>query len=347
MLLFIFILISLICFGCKYVSKEDIEPTVKAPKIYKHDDELLASGKAIDSDSCYVIGSGLVSTPYIIPSIYAVEVHYELPSETLGKRDTGYFVFQTETKVLYFDVYSIETGKKIKTINVKGILQEKCPELQVPGISFNEYVYQGKPCMTFALEKYPDSFEDGLEDTLQDAYLSLDSDELFIVERPEQSKQLPMLMPMLIQETNIFNDSNYNLFEINGIEGVSVLPTWWKGCCMVSMPITSLPAANKRLYTLFPNLKEELEVVKQRGWNSEKEVPYIRICLTDHPTSEDIISLLIPDGQEISFAGMKISKKSSIDEEEHDIHSFEEYQQFMEPYELIDESELHPIFKNE
>ena len=343
-LLFVFTMVSLIGFGCKYEKKEDIEPTVKEPRIYKYDDELLASGKAIEGDNCYVIGGkpqGI--TPGIIPSIYAVETHYQLQFETLGKRDDGYFIFRTETEELYFDVYSIESGKKLKTNDVKTILQEECPELQVAATYFHEDVYQGKPCMRFAIGKHPDSFEDGLEDIHQEAYLNVDSEELFIVERSEQR----MRLSILIQETEIFNDSNYSLFGINGIEDVKVLLTAWEGCCMISMPITSLSEENKLLYTLFPNLKEELEEIKQRGWNSEKEVPYICICLTDYPTSEDIISLFLPDVQEISFAGMKISKKSSVDGEEHDIHSFEEYQQFMEPYELIDESELHPIFKNE
>jgi len=336
-------MVSLIGFGCKYEKKEDIEPTVKEPRIYKHDDELLASGKTIGGDNCYVIGSkSLSTTPRIIPSIYAVGIHYQIQFETLGKRDDGYFIFRTETSELHFDVYSIESGEKIKTIDVKTILQEECPELQVAALYFGEDVYQGKPCMKFAIGKHPDSFEDGLEDIHQDAYLDVDTEELFIVERSDQSMQLSMR-----QETAIFQDFNHNLFKLNGIEGMSVGPTYWEDCCMVSMPITSLPKENKRLYMLFPNLKEELEAIKQRGWSNEDEVPYILICLTDYPTSEDIISRFLTDGQEISFEGMKISKYSSADGKEHDIHSFEEYRQYMKTYELIDESKLYPIFRNE
>jgi len=81
------------------------------------------------------------------------------------------------------------------------------------------------------------------------------------------------------------------------------------------------------------------------GGTARKTSHIFVYALTDYPTSEDIISLFLPDVQEISFEGMKISKSSSADGKEHDIHSFEEYRQYMKTYELIDESELHNILR--
>ena len=138
-------MVSLIGFGCKYEKKEDIEPTVKEPRIYKYDDELLASGKAIEGDNCYVIGGkpqGI--TPGIIPSIYAVETHYQLQFETLGKRDDGYFIFRTETEELYFDVYSIESGKKLKTIDVKNDFAGRVSRASSSGNVFSRRCISGK-----------------------------------------------------------------------------------------------------------------------------------------------------------------------------------------------------------
>ena len=311
-------------------------------KQWEQNEEMVSSQKAVSGDNYYVIGKNRRQRPTTIPAVYAVEVDYQMPSRSLGKKKAGGYVPQTKIEALHFAVYSLETGKKIKEIDVKEILQEKHPHLQVQSTSFFAVSYRGKPCIGFVLAEYPQTYEDGLEDTRQYAYLDVETEELYLKELTDRILYSPME-----RRIAIFRERNYNFLEINGIENVTVsAEKSWKGCFVISMPITSLPEKNQQLYKMFPDLAKISEEAELQDWENEDEIPYIDIYLVDDPTEEKLIQLLIPDGQEINFEGMKISDINSIDGQDHEISSFEEYQQYLEPYEMKDESELYPIFRS-
>ena len=99
---------------------------------------------------------------------------------------------------------------------------------------------------------------------------------------------------------------------------------FWEGCKQIHFAyIKDLPSENAKLFSLFPELKEEYRNSMNVG--TDKSVD---IILTGNPSEEEIMSLMIPDGQEISFEGIKISAENSVDGMEHDIHSFDEWREY-------------------
>jgi len=333
------------CLGCSIGNHETVQKNESQKsewKQWERNEEMLSSQKAISGDNYYVIGKSWRQMPTTIPAVYAVEVDYQLPTRSLGTKAEGGYVPQTKMDEFHFSVYSLETGEKIKKIDIKEILQEKHPNLQLQSSNFFAVSYRGKPCIRFILAEYPQTYEEGLEDTRQYAYLDIETEELYLKEFTERILPSP-----LERKTDIFSEGNYNFLEINGIENATVFAKRsWKGCLVISMPITSLPENNQQLYEMFPALAKVSEEAKLQEWENEDETPYIDIYLVDDPTEEEIIQLLIPDEQEINFEWMKISGTNSIDGQDHEIHSFEEYQQYLKPYEVMDESELYPIFRS-
>lgn len=135
--------------------------------------------------------------------------------------------------------------------------------------------------------------------------------------------------------------------ELNGIEEAGIdYSNYWDGMCEIYLPIHQLPTENEKLYEMFPQLKEKVTEEKENDRDIENDILYVAIYLVDNPTPEETMKLLLPEGQEISFEGMGISKSRSIDGEAHEINSFEEYQQYLKPIENpVDKSDIHPYFK--
>ena len=77
----------------------------------------------------------------------------------------------------------------------------------------------------------------------------------------------------------------------------------------------NLPLESESLYSRFPELKD---FQGQDGLE-------INVLLTGYPTAEEVFELFIEDGHEIVFDGVVMSGEYSIDGEEHEIHSFEDY----------------------
>ena len=43
------------------------------------------------------------------------------------------------------------------------------------------------------------------------------------------------------------------------------------------------------------------------------------------------MSIILPEGREVSFDGVKINAENSVDGKEHDIHSFDEWREYCKP----------------
>jgi len=78
----------------------------------------------------------------------------------------------------------------------------------------------------------------------------------------------------------------------------------------------NLPEESERLYTLFPGLQQ---------FRNQDDLRITILLTGNHWTAEEILSLFMEDGQEISFEGVIMDGAHSIDGEEHKIHSFEDY----------------------
>jgi len=77
----------------------------------------------------------------------------------------------------------------------------------------------------------------------------------------------------------------------------------------------NLPMESENLYNRFPGLRDF----------QGKDGVRINLVLTAYPTAEEVFELFMEDGHEVVFDGLIMSSDHSIDGEEHEIHSFEDY----------------------
>ena len=72
------------------------------------------------------------------------------------------------------------------------------------------------------------------------------------------------------------------------------------------------------MYREFPELKDYV--------GNEDDI--VSLYLQEELTDEEIMRLLMEDGEKISFEGCVLPADESKDGEEHEIHSFEEFYQW-------------------
>ena len=133
-----------------------------------------------------------------------------------------------------------------------------------------------------------------------------------------------------IQNLQILSNDEIGLLKKNGLmirkgnetweeDMLNIRPEWnVAGTVYIVTQWRTLPDENELLYTEFPELKNYVGADNDR----------VYICLGGYPTPEEILSMLIEEGEEISFEGCVLPAESSIDGKEHEIHSFEEYEQW-------------------
>ena len=100
-----------------------------------------------------------------------------------------------------------------------------------------------------------------------------------------------------------------------GEGGIRVSYTDFPGVVQIQMQALLLPVDNENLYTRFPGL---------RNFQGREDVR-VFLFIKDYPTPEEILALLMEGGREFSFEGLVLSGDLSIDGEEHEIHSFDDF----------------------
>jgi len=90
--------------------------------------------------------------------------------------------------------------------------------------------------------------------------------------------------------------------------------------CAINIKRSMLPKENQLLYTEFPGLKE------YEGTDED----WVCLYFEKNLTQEEIISLFVEEGEEISFEGCVLRANDSIDGQDHEIHSFEELEQWVD-----------------
>lgn len=313
-----------------------METDAETRKLEEYREEFISSGVATEGNSYYVMGKKEGMVPESIPSVYAVEVNYTLRRKILGESEVKGTVSRKDLESFTLEIYSLETEEKLKTIDVKAILDEKYPDIQMAQIYATPQIYQNEPCLRFYMEKRPDTLADGDIDTLQLMFINVETEEIYMEDYSwkefrdyRSSYDFSVDWKLMV----LSDQRDYNLFEINGVRVSVSSMEYFEDTCQLYMPITSLPEENERLYTMFPDLKETVETLTGLGWEEDDDVPYLSIYLTDNPSPEELLRLCIPDGQEISFEGMGISGRYSKDGQEHEVHSFEEYYEYRKPFE--------------
>lgn len=120
-----------------------------------------------------------------------------------------------------------------------------------------------------------------------------------------------------LKETFIFEE--IGLLKSNGLSEEKIFEvTSGSSTRFIVLDSSMLPNENQRLYGLFPGLKEY----------KDTDGLTVYIMMKEFPTMEEVLLMILEEGQEISFEGCVLPAELSIDGKEHEIDSFEDYYQW-------------------
>lgn len=309
-----------------------------------------ASAVSEDGNAVYVIGGipdndMMSSITWIVPNLYAVALDYQYVM-TQFPEDFLNVHFTRNLQKLVVRLYDLKTGKKIRSFDIKQMFDEKGWDVQVTQEDWIDTCsYQNCPCLILSIEDVPHSVEESQKDTTRRIYINLETGTL-LEKGKEEDDSWKLLMK---KKTNLFNDDEHHFLwkniaqrkEDNPYVGGVYTSYYWQNCIeIVIYDINTLPKNNKRLYSMFPDLKEKAEKLGK----AERRV-WLYIILSNNPSNQEIMELLMEDGQEVSFDGVVLRAKDSIDGKEHEIHSFEEWDKYVITSEGHPEY-TQPVFKS-
>ena len=117
-------------------------------------------------------------------------------------------------------------------------------------------------------------------------------------------------------------------FDTNFVRTLS----FFEGCRQIHFTdIENIYENNTKLFTMFPELKRLCDEIKKNDINKVRANIAVDIVLTGSPSDEEIMSIILPEGREVSFEGIKINAENSVDGKGHDIHSFDEWREYCKP----------------
>lgn len=308
--------VSILCSGCKekneviqYDTGDDWESV-----------ELIEVGK--EKNVC-IVSSESLTGENIIPGKYLVLSSVAGEREEIG---TGYI---NHYSCYDINLYDLKSGELIKKIDVNELMEQEREYQITSNVSFKTVEVEGKECIRFVLERIPDEEDDRWNTDCKYLYVNIDTLDAFTMTGEEDEVRVTENSDVK-REMSIFDEwGEYSLKDANGFscqekEGgkekyfyISEYPCW-EGMAQVWMTTDYLPKENQALYSEFPQLKE------YQG----KEGMDIWIYLSNYQSAEEIFKLFLEEGQEVSFEGAVLDAELSVDGQEHEIHSFEEYYQW-------------------
>ena len=261
-----------------------------------------------------------------------------LPGQYICLPDIEYTVdyveHRYEIKKLNYKVCDLTTGRVLNTIDVKAIAEKLEPDKVItdPNSGDIDIETGGDKYFHFSLMNKKD-----IRDKTQwrQLYVNLETEEAIIRLGGDGLNEIKSLSADGIGNTNEYSalmNDKIGLIQANGFEPYDSLryeyektpgldvSYWGYGIVQIDIPKGYLPERNETLYAEFPGLAE------YEGSDDEILTFYI----SGSPSSEEILKMFMEDGQEISFEGCVLPANSSKDGQEHEIHSFEEYDQWYE-----------------
>jgi len=210
-----------------------------------------------------------------------------LRSKTCWK---GYVSFLKDVKRFDLFIYDMNTQEKVNTIDVKKYLMEYSNEWQLWGSQIDSIYGDGRYYARFYLEKKPqktskDETKNIYDRSMSMLYIDIENGESFW----ESDGSITRDGTREASKTWLEYEK---LLKVNGCEETDIryFPSQ-NQLVQISLPVKSLPAENKKLYELFPSLKE---VDRNSGL-------YVRIYLNNWKDDLGLIELLLQEGQEEKF----------------------------------------------
>ncbi len=239
-----------------------------------------------------------------------------------------------KTKKFSIKIYDIETNSLVKYIDVKKIIDSNV-EIQVQGLLsvLGSEIYNGIPYVTVRIERNPNVLKKYEENRDMLLYINLEDESYFYKDLVNKYNKV-----VSIGKEEIFNGSL--LLQNTSDASLRVYNSDYEGRVEAYLYSSGLPQNNKILYTKFSKLKKYVEELSKK--NKKTKIEFV---LSDNMTDEEIFRLFIQDGKDISFDGVIISAKDSIDGLPHKINNFNDFYKYMEPKEHL-QMDLKPVLDN-
>jgi len=318
-MVFIICMVMTVCAGyCYYRYQKESKHWRTINREENIDDILYAETDRESGDICIVVrGKSSLQNDHISPDGYIYTRNF-----AYKERDEIYDIKIEKAQV---DVYDLETREKVKSYDLGAMVEQYAPG----GRWWNGGLYsfqQRGGDLYFGMGIVG---EEGRKEPIRRIdliYINFETDEIAV--KDVNSSVMKEAAEVYEECDRNYNTSlHYLLFEdeigikkANGINGTFLKNETDKGywCLEIYNDKDALPEENSILYSKFPGLKD------YQGKDGEK----IWICLMEDPTPEEVVTMLLEEGEEISFEGWVLPAESSIDGQEHEIHSFEEYEQW-------------------
>lgn len=243
------------------------------------------------------------------------ESYYYRHRKELGKK---IYYMKCDIKKYFIDIYDIKTNKKVKTIDAKKILK-KYTEIQASQFAvLGTAIIDGAPYATVLINSLYNS------DDLGSLYINLADESSFYKMFAEEEEEGEEDKVIEIRKDDISQDVFLN--QNTSDTGLKIVSTIYEGQVVLTADAYKMPQNNKRLYEMFPKIKENVE--KLNKTNKKAEIDFM---LSDDLTYEEIVRLFVNDGQDLSFDGVIVDAKSSVDGLFHKVDSFEDFYKYTEP----------------
>ena len=242
----------------------------------------------------------------------------------------GFNLKTTELDKFNVDIYDIKTGKKLKTIDVKSIFDNDDnikPDKPYKAIALE---YDGKPYIMVWSEKTSKDIENGYEDRLKSVFINIEDETYFedwakdVSERRSKGERITA-----VDKWDIFNEillKQNSLYSYITVSSSSV----WEGFTDVYVyDIDRIPKDNKKLYELFPKLKENLDKLISEGERAK-----VTFMLSDSISDKELADMFFENVEDISFDGVIVDGRHSVDGLPHKINNFDDFRKYMEPDEI-------------
>lgn len=137
--------------------------------------------------------------------------------------------------------------------------------------------------------------------------------------------QKSMKNPILCNQYLLINETYY---ESNDLKYDMQYTSWYKNtwCETMGVPlvmlISDLPRSNKALYDEFPDLLEAKNDLSMQDY-------YVILIFPYSMNADEVVKMITEEGHEVSYEGVYVPEEYSIDEQRHDVDSFEEYMQYL------------------
>ena len=281
----------------------------------------------------------------IIPNKYAtdndLQGRYLDTSRDENGNPLGFNLKTTELDKFNVDIYDIKTGEKLKTIDVKSIFDSDDnikPDRPYKAMALE---YDGIPYIMVRSEKTSKDIENGYEDRGKAVFINIEDETYFedwardVSDRRRKGERITA-----VDKWYIFNKI---LLKQNSL--YSYITVWsssvWEGFTDVYIyDIDRIPKDNKKLYELFPKLKENLDKLISEGERAK-----VTFMLSDSISDKELADMFFENVEDISFDGVIVDGKHSVDGLPHKINNFDDFKKYMEPEEM-ERSRYNPIPDN-